>query len=111
LVYWRTLKHLEDEAIAAPIEELCMKITGELNADKHLKQLATLNGLLASGHWLFTSPGAVIVITILVVEVTSCIWRKCCRSVTMALTLAAPLAPPPLLVFNKMITSVMVTLS
>jgi hypothetical protein len=78
-----------------------MKISGEFNADKHFKQLATLNGLLASGHWLFTLPGAVIVIAILVVEVTSCICRKCCRSGTKAPTLAAQLAPPPLLVFNK----------
>jgi hypothetical protein len=118
LVTRELLNHPKDETITAAIKDLCTKISGEFNTHELFKQIATLKDLLASGHWLFTSPGTMIVITILVVLVTFSTWKTCCVSQTQALSTAVSStvnkslsSPPPLLVFNRTIATVTVTLN
>jgi hypothetical protein len=112
------LKNPKDETTTAAIKDLCTKISGEFNTHELFKQIATLKDLLDSGHWLFTSPGTIIVITILVVVVTLFTWKTFCGSQTQALSKVVSSTanqtlsvPPPLMVFNRTMAAVTVTLN
>jgi hypothetical protein len=103
------------QTILAAIQELCTKILGEFNTDELFQQNDAPKDPLASRHWIFTSPVAIMVITILIVvfllhlEEVLKTWRGSPTMVSSANF--APSAPPNLFIFNRMVASIMVSLN
>jgi len=82
------------------IQDLLTKITGTLNDNELFKPIASIMTI-----WLFTSSGAMIVITIVALAFAFCIWKKCFESrITVPMSNGSSFsnyAPPAPMVCNR----------
>jgi hypothetical protein len=97
----------ESEVVLSAIHRLWNKIAGRFDTDVLIQELETMmkeakvvaqENVLS--HWIFTSPGAMIVGTIICLLLLFCCWRFCCASGTGQAPLPYPPAPSAPTVFN-----------